>query len=220
MDDEARHCAVLAEEELQRVSHITRQTLTFYRESKQPISVSISELLQSVLTLQQRALQANRIKLRTSVFSSCFVQGFPVELRQVFLNLIGNSIQAMPDGGDLRASVRMATDWSTQRRGVVISVVDTGTGIHAEDASRIFQPFFSTKSTKGTGLGLWISKGIVQKYDGQIAFRTYRYAGRCATCFRVFLPGNGLPDLGSPGAEEAERPAGIHSPLEVQLSRN
>jgi len=218
LDDEARHCAVLAEDELRRVSHITRQTLTFYRESKQPVAVSISDLLQSVLTLQQRALQANRIRLRTSICSSCFVQGFPVELRQVFLNLIGNAVQAMGEGGDLRVSVRLGTDWSTQRRGVVVSIVDTGTGIRPEDAPRIFQPFFSTKSTKGTGLGLWISKGIVQKYNGQIAFRTYRHAGRCATCFRVFLPGTGLPDAASPGADEAGRPANVHSPFEVQIS--
>jgi len=189
LDDEARHCAVLAEDELRRVSHITRQTLTFYRESKQPISVSISELLQSVLTLQQRALQDKRIKLRGPGFSRCFVQGFPVELRQIFLNLIGNSIQAMPNGGDLKVRVSLATDWVMERRGVVVSIVDTGTGIGAEDAPRIFQPFFSTKSTKGTGLGLWISKGIVQKYNGRISFRTYRRAGRCVTCFKVFLPG-------------------------------
>ena len=220
LDDEARHCVVLAEDELRRVSHITRQTLTFYRESKQPISVSIPELLQSVLTLQQRALQANRIKLRTSVFATCFVQGFPVELRQVFLNLIGNSIQAMPEGGDLRVSVRMATDWTTHRRGVVVSIVDTGTGIHAGDAPRIFQPFFSTKSTKGTGLGLWISKGIVQKYNGQIAFRTYRHAGRYATCFRVFLPGTGMPGGALHSGEEAGSQSGTTAPFEVQASCN
>jgi len=202
LDDEARHCAVLAEDELRRVSHITRQTLTFYRESKQPISVSISELLQSVLTLQQRVLQDKRIKLREPGFSPCFVQGFPVELRQIFLNLIGNAIQAMPNGGDLKVSVRLATDWTMERRGVVISIVDTGTGIQPQDAPRIFQPFFSTKSTKGTGLGLWISKGIVQKYNGRIAFRTYRHAGRGATCFRVFLPGSGMTGVASPAGDE------------------
>jgi PAS domain S-box-containing protein len=215
LDDEARHCAVLAEEELRRVSHITRQTLSFYRESKQPIAVSISELLQSVLTLQQHAMQANKIKLQTPVLSSCFVQGFPVELRQIFLNLIGNSIQAMPDGGELRVSARIGTDWATQRRGVVISIVDSGTGIKAEDASRIFQPFFSTKSTKGTGLGLWISKGIVQKYNGRIAFRSFRHAGRCATCFRVFLPGTGMPGAASLAGEETSNQSSKPVPLEV-----
>ncbi len=223
LDEDARRCAILAEDELQRVSHITRQTLTFYRESKQPISVSVSELLQSVLTLQQRALQEKRIKLCSPSFSPCFVQGFPVELRQIFLNLIGNSIQAMPNGGSLKVSARLATDWTTQKRGVVVSIVDTGTGIKAQDASRIFQPFFSTKSTKGTGLGLWISKGIVHKYNGRIAFKSYRHAGKCATCFRVFLPGSGMSGSASSGADETgiqANPANVPFPLEVPAACN
>ena len=220
LDDDARNCAVLAEEELQRVSHITRQTLSFYRESKQPVSVSISELLQSVLTLQQHALQGNRIKLHKPTFSSCFVQGFPVELRQVFLNLIGNSIQAMPNGGVLGVRVRVATDWTRQRRGVLVSIVDTGTGIRPQDARRIFQPFFSTKSTKGTGLGLWISKGIVQKYDGRIGFRSYRLAGRSITCFRVFLPGVEMSGAASLAADETRTQSSAPVSFEVQASCN
>jgi two-component system, NtrC family, sensor kinase len=188
LDSEARRCADLAEQELQRVSHITRQTLSFYRESKQPIPVVIPELLEDVLALQERALQANHITLRKKYLATCMVQGFPVELRQVFLNLIGNAIQAMPEGGVLGMHVHEATDWTTQRRGTSISIVDTGAGIRPEDARRLFQPFFSTKSTKGTGLGLWISKGIIQKYDGRIAFRSYRYGQKYTTCFKVFLP--------------------------------
>jgi signal transduction histidine kinase len=75
-----------------------------------------------------------------------------------------------------------------QRRGVSISIVDTGIGIRPEDSKRLFQPFFSTKSTKGTGLGLWISKGIIQKYDGTLTCRSYRTQRGGRTCFRVFLP--------------------------------
>ncbi len=116
------------------------------------------------------------------------VQGFPVELRQVFLNLLGNAVQAMPKGGKLRVYVREATDWGLKQRGTAISIIDTGVGIRPEDAKRLFQPFFSTKSTKGTGLGLWISKGIVQKYYGTLTCRSYRSQDLCATCFRVFLP--------------------------------
>lgn len=188
LDDTARHFADVAEQELQRVSHITRQTLSFYRESKQPIPVNLAELLDDVLELQERALQSSRIRLRKKYINRPVVQGFPVELRQVFLNLIGNAIQAMPSGGDLRIFIRDATEWESQRRGTAISILDTGVGIRPEDAKRLFQPFFSTKSTKGTGLGLWISKGIVQKYDGSLTCRSYRISGACATCFRVFLP--------------------------------
>jgi signal transduction histidine kinase len=87
--------------------------------------------------------------------------------------------------------IREATDWSHQRSGTSISIIDTGVGIKPEDAKRLFQPFFSTKSTKGTGLGLWISKGIVQKYDGTLRCRSYRTGKGCVTCFRVFLPVSG-----------------------------
>ncbi len=193
LDDSARHFADIAEQELQRVSHITRQTLSFYRESKQPIAVNLTELLNDVLEIQDRVLTSTRIAVDRNYALSPVVQGFPVELRQVFLNLIGNAIQAMPGGGSLRVFVREATDWRQQRRGAAISVVDTGIGIRPEDAKRLFQPFFSTKSTKGTGLGLWISKGIVQKYDGNLTCRSYRAPSGSVTCFRVFLPVSASP---------------------------
>ncbi len=188
LDDTARRFADMAEQELQRVSHITRQTLSFYRESKQPIAVNIAELLDDVLELQVRALNTARIKVRKRYFTSPTVQGFPVELRQVFLNLVGNAVQAMPSGGTLGVTLREAMDWSSQRRGTIISILDSGVGINPEDAKRLFQPFFSTKSTKGTGLGLWISKGIVQKYYGSLTCRSVRTAHGSSTCFRVFLP--------------------------------
>jgi PAS domain S-box-containing protein len=216
LDQDARRCADLAEQELQRVSHITRQTLSFYRESKQPITVLVPELLEDVLALQERALQASRINLRKEYLSTCTVQGFPVELRQVFLNLIGNAIQAMPEGGVLGIYVREATDWTRQRRGASISIIDTGAGIRPEDARRLFQPFFSTKSTKGTGLGLWISKGIIQKYDGRIVCRSFRHGDRCTTCFRIFLPvspsvNSSVAASGETGVPEHEPPQANHS---------
>ena len=185
----------MAEQELQRVSHITRQTLSFYRESKTPIAVMLPELLDDVLGLQERQLHTSHIRLRKKYFAPGLVHGFPVELRQVFLNLVGNAIQAMPGGGDLRITVREANDWQLKRRGVSVSIVDTGVGVKPQDSQKLFEPFFSTKSTKGTGLGLWISKGIVQKYDGRITFRSLRAENGCSTCFRVFLPSSGTFNL-------------------------
>ncbi|MBT9332627.1 hybrid sensor histidine kinase/response regulator [Paracidobacterium acidisoli] len=188
LDDQAKYYADMAEQELQRASHITRQTLSFYRESKQPVPVSLPEVIESVLELQQRGLQSSGIDLQKQYRSGGVIYAHPVELRQVFLNLIGNAVQAMPGGGTLRIRISEATDGLTGRRGIFLSVIDTGVGIDPENAEKLFQPFFSTKSTKGTGLGLWISKGIVQKYEGRIAFRSQYYKGRQATCFRVFLP--------------------------------
>jgi two-component system, NtrC family, sensor kinase len=191
LNDEARSYADAAEQELTRVSHITRQTLSFYRESKQPTPIRVHELLDDVVELQKRSFQANKIELQKRYLTASNVNGFPVELRQVFLNLISNAVQAMPQGGTLRLHVSDAVDWPSGLRGPFISVIDTGLGIKPEDAHRLFEPFFSTKAAKGTGLGLWISKGILQKYNGRISYRSIRREGKSITCFRVFLPGNG-----------------------------
>jgi PAS domain S-box-containing protein len=188
LDSRAQYYAEVAEQELQRASHITRQTLSFYRESKQPVAISLPEVIDSVLELQQRALQAGNVVLQRRYKSDGIICGFPAELRQVFLNLIGNAIQAMPEGGTLRVRVAEATDRGRASKGVAISITDTGTGIRREDAAKLFQPFFTTKSAKGTGLGLWISKGIIQKYEGRITFRSLGQRARNVTCFRIFLP--------------------------------
>jgi PAS domain S-box-containing protein len=214
LDGDARQIADMAEQQLERVSHITRQTLSFYRESKQPIDIAVMDLLEDVLALQETTLKGSGIDVQKDYSSSCTVKGFPAELRQVFLNLIGNAVQAMPEGGTLRVHVREATDWSRQSmRGTAVSIVDTGAGIHPDDVEKIFQPFFSTKSTKGTGLGLWISKGIVQKYDGRIAFRSYRRGAAGSTCFRVFLPGTpaSKSTAGPVGEKEASQAADARS---------
>jgi PAS domain S-box-containing protein len=188
LDDDALKYTRIAEEELTRVTHITRQTLSFYRESKEAVPVFISELLDDILALQSRQLRQSGISLEKEYQGDAPVQGFPGELKQVFLNLVGNAIQAMPEGGRLRIRVREAIDRTRQRQGVVVSIADTGSGIRPEDAKQLFEPFFTTKSTKGTGLGLWISKGIIQKYEGVIRFRSMRLLAGHTTSFSVFIP--------------------------------
>jgi PAS domain S-box-containing protein len=197
LDDEAQHFASLADQELQRVSHITRQTLSFYRESKQPVSVSIGKLLDEVIELQETRIHSSNIVLQKRYTDSPSVYGFPFELRQVFMNLIANAIQAMPNGGILRLSVQDTIDLVTRKRGVTISIIDTGKGIQPQHKRQLFEPFFTTKSTKGTGLGLWISKGIIQKYNGRIACRSYFHTSGCATSFRIFIPAEGVLDAPS-----------------------
>jgi two-component system, NtrC family, sensor kinase len=191
LDDEARYFCRLAEEEMSRVAHITKQTLSFYRESQRQIAVSLAEVLDSVLELQSRRLQLNRVALDKRYRTGGVVQGFPGELKQVFLNLVGNAVQAMPDGGRLRVRLCPSFDRSNNRKGVRVSISDTGIGIQPEHAKRIFEPFFSTKETKGTGLGLWISRTIIQKHEGIIRFRSLEMGGRHFTRFSVFLPAVG-----------------------------
>jgi len=188
LDEEARYFAKLGDEELVRVAHITRQTLGFYRESEQPVEVSISEILDEILELQARRMEFHNITVDKQYGSKGTIWGFPVELRQVFLNLIGNAVQAMPNGGTLRLHVFNSSWRYRQHPEVCVSICDTGTGVDPKHAKHLFEPFFTTKSVKGTGLGLWISKGIIQKYGGTIRFRSASFTGRNITCFKVRLP--------------------------------
>jgi PAS domain S-box-containing protein len=188
LNDEARKYTRIADEELSRVAHITRQTLSFYRESKEAVPVLISEILNDILSLQARLFEHNAIVLEKEYSSEGPILGFPGELKQVFLNLVGNAIQAMPEGGRLRIRVSEAIDKEQQRQGVRVLICDTGSGIRPEDTKQLFEPFFTTKSTKGTGLGLWISKGIVQKHQGIIRFRSMRLFRGNITAFSVFIP--------------------------------
>jgi len=206
LDEEARYYAQLGETELARVGHITKQTLGFYRESQHPVNVPMAEILDDVLQLQSRQLIMSRITLDKKFFNDGEIRGFPVELRQVFLNLISNAIQAMPHGGNLRIRMGTQRNGTEGRKDLYISVCDTGTGIKPEHAKHLFEPFFTTKSAKGTGLGLWISKGIIQKYDGKIHFRSMNFKDKTITSFRVILPGVG-PAL--KGAEYANQATGV-----------
>jgi len=190
LDDEAKYYAQIAEQELARVSHITKQTLSFYRESQRAVTVSLSELLDDVLELQQRPMQLANIILERDYSSEGMVHGFPSELKQVFMNLVSNAIQAMPHGGRMRVRLMETAGWRGRPAGVRVFVSDTGVGITAENAKRLFEPFFTTKSTKGTGLGLWISRGIVQKHEGTLRFRTVFGPSGTVTAFQVFLPSN------------------------------
>jgi len=188
LDEEARYYAKLGEEELRRVAHITRQTLGFYRESRDPVEVSLPALLDDILELQARVLELSKVTVEKRYRTSRSIYGFPVELKQVFLNLIGNAAQAMPKGGTLRLHVFEPAVRAGQSNEICISISDTGTGIDSESAKHLFEPFFTTKSTKGTGLGLWISKGIIQKYGGSIRFRSVALSECKITCFQVVLP--------------------------------
>lgn len=201
LDDQARHYAEIADQELLRVSRITNQTLGFYREPQEPIPVKLSELLNDILELQQRRLQVSGVNIERNypAEGEGQISAFPAELKQVFLNILNNAIQSMPEGGRLRVSVFDSTSKATGRKGVRVSISDTGSGIRPEDAKRLFEPFFSTKKEKGTGLGLWISKGIITKYEGTIGFRSMRLGERNVTCFSVFIPGTvaGRPAIGT-----------------------
>ena len=165
MPPEATEHLQLAEQELERVSHITRQTLGFYRESGNFDTVEISELMESVLKIFDNKVRNKRIRLETQL-ERCEVRGRTGELRQLVSNLISNAIDAVAPGGGLK----LATSCITTGDGtaIQISVEDDGPGVDPRHLDHIFEPFFTTKKDIGTGLGLWVSKQIVERHGGRI----------------------------------------------------
>lgn len=176
-----------AEEELARVVHITKQTLGFYREISSPVMSSVPQLFEEVLAAYDERIEQSRITVRKDFSEVGPLAAFPSELRQVFSNLVLNAIEAISAPGNIFIRVKQAHD-RQGRAGIRVTVADDGCGIPAENMSRLFEPFFSTKDSKGTGLGLWVSQGIVQKHQGKLRLRSRNDEVRHGTCCTVFLP--------------------------------
>jgi two-component system, chemotaxis family, CheB/CheR fusion protein len=178
-----------AEREVQRIGAIAQQTLGFVREGTSTTALNVAETLDQVLQLYLPKLNTKRVQIEKKYDPQVEIQGFPGELRQLFSNLIINAVDAMNDGGRLLIRVVRAHDWGNRRRpGVRIVVADTGAGIRRSDISHIFEPFYTTKTDAGTGLGLWLSHGIIQKHGGSIRVRSRTIPGQSGTAFCVFLP--------------------------------
>jgi PAS domain S-box-containing protein len=179
----------LAGEELARIAQITGQLLTFHREAQAPVEVNLADVLQSVLVLFAPQIRKAHIDVEQRFETVPLVRGFPGELRQVFSNLVGNALDAMPNGGKLILHLRQSSlTADPARRGVRVTILDTGAGIAAGVRKNLFAPFFTTKGEKGTGLGLWVSRGIIDKHEGTIHLASRMRAGKSGTAFSVFLP--------------------------------
>jgi signal transduction histidine kinase len=186
---EARQYLATADVELRRVSAIANQTLRFHRQSTKPRPVTCEELIDATLPLYQSRLNNARVRIEKRDRTRCPVTCLDGEIRQVLSNLAGNAIDAMNQkGGRLLIRSREGTDWATGRRGVVLTVADTGSGMSPYTLSRIFEPFFTTKGSRGNGLGLWISRGIVDRHRGVLKVRSRTSADCSGTVFALFLP--------------------------------
>lgn len=173
-----------ADQELGRVSHIARQTLGFYRDTSRPQNVDISKAVEQIVALYGKKIGSKNISLTTELDPHASVYGAQGELRQVISNIILNAVDAVPIAGSITIRVRRC-----ERRGVIRCVVaDNGSGISPEHRPRLFQPFFTTKRDVGTGLGLWVSKSIVDKHSGRLLLRSSAEPGRSGSVFVVELP--------------------------------
>ena len=186
LPDSHRDYARSAEEELGRITQITRQLLSFNREARQPVQTDLCEIIDSVIALFAPKLTANRVQVIRQYETHERVLGFPGELRQVFSNLIANAMEATSPND--RIVVRVSSAHDDGRPGVRVLVSDTGKGIPSSVKKNLFTPFFTTKGEKGTGLGLWVSRGIIEKHQGYIRFRSSTEGSRHGTTFLVFLP--------------------------------
>lgn len=197
--DEPRHYVTLVQQELARVSHITTQTLRFYRQSTRPAQADIAELIETVLALYEVRLRDHNIVVVREFQHVPRVTVYDGEIRQVLANLVGNALDAITSvhsgsssgadsvAGRLVLRLRSCIDWGSEDPCVTITVADTGSGMSAATLRRIYEPFFSTKGVTGTGLGLWVSQEIIDRHHGEIRVRS-RQQAPSGTVFRLTLP--------------------------------
>ena len=195
-EDETKQYLRMAEDELARVTEISRAMLGMYRESSSPVRLNVRDLLRDVLLLMEHRFGDLRVAVDAKLDGDVEVSGYPGELKQVFSNLITNAAEASGAGGEVMIVLERgvpddAADES--REGALIKVRDNGPGIDAEAAARLFQPFFTTKGEKGTGLGLWVSRGIVAKHGGTLTLESGAEAMGPGTLATVFLPASPSP---------------------------
>jgi PAS domain S-box-containing protein len=192
----------MAEQELARVTQISRAMLGLYRESKTPVQVDLREMLKEILLLMERRLSDLGVTVHTEIPVAITIDGFPAELRQVFSNLITNAAEAAGRGGNIwiEISPEPATSTTSGIRteaGATVRVRDDGPGIIADAQPLIFEPFFTTKGEHGTGLGLWVSRGIVNKHGGRIIVQSDTSKTAHGTVMSVFLATKPTIQLGA-----------------------
>lgn len=182
---EGRTYLSTAELELNRVSHIAKQTLGYYREHASASRLSVSDLAEHAITVYSPRCSIHHIKVESHLDSQTKILARRGEMMQVISNLIANSIYAMPDGGTLRISV---ADVNEPAAGVVLAIEDTGVGIPPENIARVFEAFFTTRVTIGTGIGLFVAKQFVEGHGGSIALESSVDPEKHGTTVSIFLP--------------------------------
>lgn len=186
-EDAIRHLQI-ADRELGRAAQISRQTLGFYRGGSTRKWVSVSEVFQDVLTIYSRNVRARQLSVRIAVDPSLEVYGKDGELRQILLNLTANAVDASRQGGTLWFRAHRTSNWKSGGENCLrITLADNGLGMSTEVKGRIFVPLFTTKTGSGTGLGLWVTKCLIEQQGGYIHFRS-RQGERSGTVMSFVLP--------------------------------
>jgi PAS domain S-box-containing protein len=190
-EPEALHYVATAQQELSRVSQIAIHTLRFHRQSTRPRTITAEELLEPALGLYRGRLANSNIALQLQHRGAGSVICYEGDIRQVLNNLIGNAFDSMRVGGRLVIRTSKSRLWNNSVHGIRITIADTGHGMPPQVLRHIFEPFYTTKGINGTGLGLWISLGIVAKHQGRLQVRSRTQEGKSGTVFSLFLPADG-----------------------------
>jgi PAS domain S-box-containing protein len=183
-----------AQNELSRVCQIATQTLRFHRQAVRATHVSAAELVNAVLNLYQGRLSNSNIAVEATYAPDTSIVCFESDIRQVLNNLIANAIDAMRQGGHLRVRAHNTTRHSASASlaglhpGLRITIADTGHGMSPAVQARLFEPFYTTKDLNGTGLGLWISAGIVDRHHGRLTYRSSEHPIYHGSVFSLFIP--------------------------------
>jgi PAS domain S-box-containing protein len=186
-----RHHLTEADRELQRIAHITRQSLGFYRENTAALLFRPDVVTQEVFDFYSFRADNAHIALHVDIRTNQKAFGNAGELRQVLSNLLANSLDACQAGDAVGVRVHASSSpRNPTLRGVRIMVADNGCGISGENLKRIFEPFFTTKKDTGTGLGLWVSRELMEKHGGRLTVRSNTKGPRVGTVFSLFLPGS------------------------------
>jgi PAS domain S-box-containing protein len=190
--DEIHHLLAQAESELGRIAHITRQSLGFYRETSTPAPFKPATIVREVTDFYSSRAIGLGVSFVVNATTEREVLGSAGELRQILSNLLANSLDACASGSTIRIEASSAVDpRDLSRQGVRITIADTGFGIPAKHLESIFEPFFTTKKDTGTGLGLWVSRELVEKHGGSLRVRSRTSDPLCGTVFSIFLPNQG-----------------------------
>jgi two-component system NtrC family sensor kinase len=193
----AREFLQIAEGELNRIAHITRQTLGFYRESSLPTAFPIAPLLESVVDLLRSKIKSKHAIIEMDCEKQLQMTGIAGELRQVLSNLVVNSLDAIDNSGTVKLRVSAFSRSGTADRHIRVTIADNGVGIDSATLPQIFDPFFTTRTSIGNGLGLWVSKQIIDKHGGSIQVRSRQTGTRRGTVFTVVLPVEPMPTIAS-----------------------
>ena len=209
--DEIRHLLAQAESELVRIAHITRQSLGFYRETSTPAHFKPATIVREVTEFYASRASSLGVSFIVNAKTDREVLGSAGELRQILSNLLANSLDACVRGSTIRIEASSAVDpRNTSSQGVRITIADTGFGIPAKHLESIFEPFFTTKKDTGTGLGLWVSRELVEKHGGTLRVRSRTSDPLCGTVFSIFLPNQGkFETIESFSTNDLARPDGV-----------